>query len=63
MSDWMQRLAWRFPMAMAALGQPRGQCAIRVIGLVTATIRNARDGDRVRIGAWVDDVVVLERRG
>lgn len=58
--DWMQRLVRRFPMAMAALGQPRGQRAIRVIGLVTATIRIGRDGNRVRIGAWADDVALME---
>lgn len=59
-ADWMQRLARRFPMAMAALGQARGQRAIRVIGLVTATVRVGCDGDRVRIGAWADDVALME---
>ncbi|MCE2576736.1 DUF1173 family protein [Komagataeibacter sp. FNDCR2] len=58
--DWSARLARRFPMAMAALSCPRGERPIRVVGLVTASVRIGRDGEHVRIAAWADDMALME---
>ncbi len=57
---WHERLTRRYPMAMAALALPRAERAIRVVGLVTATVRVGLDRGVTRVRCRADDIALME---
>lgn len=58
--DWLTRLSRRFPRAMHALDQERADRKIGVIGLVTANVQIRRDGTKLSVMAWADDIALME---
>ncbi|MBO1326216.1 DUF1173 domain-containing protein [Acetobacter sp. TBRC 12305] len=57
---WAASLRRRFPMAMTALARERADRDIRVIGLVAATARLVRPGERQIVQARADDIALME---
>ncbi|GBQ74591.1 hypothetical protein AA0474_3257 [Acetobacter lovaniensis NRIC 0474] len=57
---WHERLTRRYPMAMAALALPRAERAIRVVGLVTATVRVGLDRGVTLVRCRADDIALME---
>lgn len=59
-SIWHERVARRYPMAMAALARPRAERAIRVVGLVTATVRVGVNQGLSLVRCRADDIALME---
>ncbi|MFT8700203.1 MAG: DUF1173 family protein [Acetobacter orientalis] len=57
---WHERVARRYPMAMAALARPRAERAIRVVGLVTATVRMEVTQGETVVRCRADDIALME---
>ena len=57
---WHERVVRRYPMAMAALALPRAERAIRVVGLVTATVRVGLDRGVTLVRCRADDIALME---
>jgi hypothetical protein len=59
-SLWHERVARRYPMATAALALPRTERAIRVVGLVTATVRVGVTQGLSLVRCRADDIALME---
>lgn len=59
-SVWHERLTRSYPMAMTALARPRTERTIRVVGLVTATVRVGLDRGVALVRCRADDIALME---